>query len=81
MIDYSKWPPYFVADSIEREIFQPESDTHASVSQVRALIADAKFYTDAWGPDQCPRGLKQSARAVLRHATAALESEHGTGAR
>jgi hypothetical protein len=37
--------------------------THA---QIEVLRRDAAFYCDTDGPDQCPAGLKLSARATLR---------------
>jgi hypothetical protein len=72
LIDFSKWPRYFVTDSIERYIFKPKSATHATVAQVQELVDDAEFYIDPSGPGCCPNGLKQSARAVLKHARAAI---------
>ena len=65
-MDWRKLPPYFVLDSIERGIFQPERDDWASPEQVRALKSDAEYYCHRLGPDMCPAGLKQSARALLR---------------
>jgi hypothetical protein len=72
-IKHDKFPWYFTNDSQERGIFKPESDTHCSVDAARSLLADAKFYVDPWGPDACPNGLKQSARAVIRHVEKALK--------
>lgn len=34
-------------------------------AQVECLRSDAAFYCDRWGPDECPPGLKRSARATL----------------
>jgi hypothetical protein len=35
-------------------------------AQIECLRSDAKFYSDKWGPDECPAGLKQSAAATVR---------------
>lgn len=66
LIDWTKLPPKFTNDSAEREIFKPETDTHATVAQLRSLLLDAEYYTDALGPDQCPPGLVASARATVK---------------
>lgn len=34
-------------------------------AQIEVLRSDAAFYCDRDGPDECPRGLKLSARATL----------------
>ena len=73
MLNWSKFPPYFTGDSIDRGIFTPEQDQFASPEQIRALLADAEFYSDRWGPDECPPGLVPSARAVVKHCRRALE--------
>lgn len=72
LIDIRKFPPYFMNDSIERQVFCPETETHATVDQVRELLADAEFYIDPHGPDTCPPGLISSARATVKHCRAAL---------
>lgn len=72
LIDITKFPPYFMGDSIERQIFMPESETHATEDQIRELLADAEFYADPNGPDQCPPGLFASAKATIRHCKRAL---------
>ena len=72
LIDFAKFPKYFTRDSIERGIFEPEQDRWATPDQIRALLSDAEFYSDRWGPDQCPPGLIPSARAVVKHCKAAL---------
>jgi hypothetical protein len=56
---------YFTQDSIERQIFKPESEMHATREQLRDLLDDAKFYSDANGPDECPDGLIPSAKRVV----------------
>ena len=66
-IDTSKLPNYLTTDSFDRGIFQPEHGDYCTPAQLRDLLADAEFYTDKWGPDECPPGLKQSAAAVVRH--------------
>lgn len=71
-VDWRKFPPYFTGDSIERGIFKPETDTHASAEQISALLSDAEYYTDKHGPDMCPAGLIPSARAVVKHCRRAL---------
>lgn len=72
MIDIRKFPPYFVSDSMGRGVFKPESDDFASEEQVRILLSDAEFYADKYGPDECPPGLKPSAKATIRHCKKAL---------
>jgi len=72
LIRWYNFPPYFTTDSIERGIFKPQTDFHATREQIESLLADAEFYCDASGPDMCPAGLKHSARAVIRHARKAL---------
>lgn len=76
LIDWRKFPPYFTQDSIERGIFKPESETHATPAQIRSLLSDAEYYADSLGPDQCPAGLVPSARRVIEHCRRAL---NGTG--
>ena len=71
-IEWKKLPAYFTADSIARGIFRPDSDTHCTLQELRWLYSDAQFYVDASGPDQCPAGLKTSARAVVT----AIEKRH-----
>jgi hypothetical protein len=66
MINWSKLPPRFTQDSIERGIFKPATDTHATVSQLLVLLSDAEFYADKHGPDQCSPGLIVSARATVK---------------
>lgn len=73
MFDITKLPPYFTGDSEERGIFKHDSDTHCTEAELRALLSDAKFYTDRDGPDQRPPGLKPSARAVIKHCRRLLE--------
>lgn len=34
--------------------------------QIECLRSDAKFYSDRWGPDECPPGLKASAKATVK---------------
>ena len=65
-MDWRQLPPYFTLDSIERGVFRPERDDYASSEQIAALKSDAEFYCHQFGPDMCPAGLKQSARAVLK---------------
>jgi hypothetical protein len=67
LIDITKLPPYFTSDSEARGIFKPRSETHCTEKQLRALLSDAEYYTDRLGPDECPEGLKPSARAVIKH--------------
>lgn len=64
--DWTKLPRVFVDDSLERFIFEPKDDRWATRDELMSLRRDAEFYTDRWGPDECPRGLKASARAVLK---------------
>jgi hypothetical protein len=64
-----KWidlPPRFTRDSIDREVFKPEGRAYCSDTQAARLLEDAKFYVEPYGPDECPPGLKQSARALVR---------------
>lgn len=35
-------------------------------AQIECLRSDAKFYSDRWGPDELPPGLKASAKATVR---------------
>jgi hypothetical protein len=67
LIDISNLPPYFTSDSEGRGIFKHESDTHCTESELKELLADAEYYADVAGPDECPPGLKPSAKAVVRH--------------
>jgi hypothetical protein len=62
-VDWTKLPPKFAQDSIERGIFKPATDTHATVPQLMVLLSDAEFYSE--GVD-CTSGLRQSARATVR---------------
>jgi hypothetical protein len=38
----------------------------ATPKQLETLRSDAAYYCDRWGPDECPPGLKLSAKATLR---------------
>ena len=38
LINWTKFPPYFTSDSIDRGIFQPETDTHATHDQITELL-------------------------------------------
>jgi hypothetical protein len=42
--------------------------------QYAELKNRAEYYVGPGSPDQCPAGLKQSARAVLRHISAIAEA-------
>jgi hypothetical protein len=63
LIDYSKCPRVFTDDNAERGIFRPDTGIHCTMRQLLALQSDARYYTDRHGPDECPHGLKASARA------------------
>lgn len=69
LVYFGDFPAYFTSDSMERGIFKPETDSHATPAQLQALLADAKFYADPDGPDQCPPGLIASARAIVKRLT------------
>lgn len=43
-----------------------------SPEQIETLRSDAAFYSDRWGPDECPPGLKRSAAATLKAINARL---------
>lgn len=38
-------------------------------AQIECLRSDAKFYSDRWGPDELPPGLKASAKATIKALT------------
>ena len=80
-------PAYFWSDHADRcPADDPETDMarelreagrrvliEGSPKQIETLRSDAAFYCDRDGPDECPAGLKRSARATLdaiRKATA-----------
>lgn len=44
-----------------------------STAQIKCLLSDAEFYSDRWGPDECPPGLKASAKATV----AAIKKQGG----
>ena len=73
MIDIRRFPKKFMQDSIDRGVFDPESDSEASVEQIKALLSDAEFYADQWGPEA--PWLKSSAKATVRHCRRALGLE------
>jgi hypothetical protein len=67
--------PRFVDDSMDRGIFEPwnaklNSMQHeeATLEQMRALLSDAKFYADPFGPDECPAGIISSAKRLIEYA-------------
>jgi hypothetical protein len=77
LIDITRLPPYFTRDSEEREIFKHDSDTHCTEAELRVLLSDAEFYCHKYGPDECPKGLKASARAVIRRCRQILGGYQG----
>jgi len=84
MIDWTKFPKRFTLEAIDRYVFVPESATHASEEQVRALLEDAESYIGKNGEHDRTPGLGISARAVVRvcrqalgiEADAALDGTH-----
>ena len=46
-------------------------DIEGTRRQIEALHDDAVFYADPWGPDECPDGLKASARRIVARLAAA----------
>lgn len=72
MIDWTKFPKRFTLEAIDRFVFVPESSTHASEEQVRALLADAESYIEKSGDHDRTPGLGISARAVVRVCRQAL---------
>ena len=76
MLKWSDLPQRFIRDSIDREVFQPEGQMYCSLKQARKLLDDAEFYIEPLGPDLCPPGLKQSARALVGKIRQWLENEN-----
>ncbi len=77
MIDWTKFPKRFTLEAIDRFVFVPESSTHASEEQVRALLADAESYVEKSGDHDRTPGLGISARAVVRVCRQALGLDDG----
>ncbi|MCC7548338.1 MAG: hypothetical protein IT532_11290 [Burkholderiales bacterium] len=75
MIDWTKFPKRFTLEAIDRFVFVPESATHASEEQVRALLDDAEAYIHKSGEHERTPGLGISARAVVRVCRQALRLE------
>lgn len=74
MIDVRKFPPKFMQDSMDRCVFNPEPPyDFATEEQVRALLGDAEYYSDPWGPDA--PWLKSSAKATVKACKKALGIE------
>lgn len=78
--DAPRWvkvPTRFLADHIERGLQTPNVKAYcplkshnyidANDAAIEDLLADARHYASPGGPDQLPRGLKQSAKALIRH--------------
>lgn len=75
----------FVHDHIDR---QPEGEpvsivrTHkrgsvtisGTPAQFSALLSDARYYADPYGPDMLPEGLAASARRLIPRIRATLEA-------
>ncbi len=76
MIDWTKFPKRFTLEAMDRFVFVPESSTHASEEQVRALLADAESYVGKSGEHDRTPGLGISARAVVRVCRQALGQEN-----
>jgi hypothetical protein len=74
MIDWTKFPKRFTLEAIDRFVFVPESATHASEEQVRALLEDAQSYIGKSGQHDRTPGLGISARAVVRVCRQALDT-------
>jgi len=75
MIDWTKFPKRFTLEAIDRFVFVPESATHASEEQVRALLEDAESYIGKSGEHDRTPGLGISARAVVRVCRQALDMD------
>jgi len=75
MIDWTKFPKRFTLEAIDRFVFVPETATHASEEQVRALLEDAESYIGKSGEHHRTPGLGISARAVVRVCRQALNPE------
>lgn len=75
MIDWTKFPKRFTLEAIDRYVFVPETPTHASEEQVRALLEDAQSYIGKNGEHDRTPGLGISARAVVRVCRQALGIE------
>lgn len=73
LIEFTTLPQYFRTDSIERGVFKPQTDTHATREQLEALLSDAEFYADEFGPDMQPLGLKFSARRTIKKLSEILK--------
>jgi hypothetical protein len=44
-------------------------------AQIECLRSDAKFYSDPWGPDELPPGLKASAKATVKALSVPASTE------
>ena len=75
MIDWTKFPKRFTLEAMDRFVFVPETATHASEEQVRALLEDAESYIGKCGEHDRTPGLGISARAIVRVCRQALEMD------
>ena len=59
-------------EAMAREVSRAGSRVliEGSAAQIECLRSDAKFYSDRWGPDECPPGLKASAKATVKALSA-----------
>lgn len=71
MIDWQRFPATFTRHAMDSFVFNPESPTHASEEQVRALLDHAERYLNSAAFPRIP-GLGVSARATLRSCERAL---------
>jgi hypothetical protein len=77
-------PARFYVDHMERALPTPAevrgTARHVWIAaddpHVSALLSDARFYAEPFGPDACPPGIIASARATIR----AIESATTCGA-
>lgn len=79
MIDWQRFPATFTRHAMDCFVFNPESPTHASEEQVRALLDHAERYLNTAAYPRIP-GLGVSARATLRSCRRALDLDSGESA-
>lgn len=60
-------PELAMAREIKRDKCYPSRKViiEGTIQQIEVLRSDAAFYCDRNGPDECPPGIKRSAKATL----------------